>query len=123
MPGNHDNISSLSSAGRRERFWPLYQSVFDYIWKETSHIWLGDSTATISHYPPAEISDHGSVDRYPKLRPFDNGNRIFLHGHTHSTEKVTRLSTGSVAVHIGVDAWNYCPVSLDDVTESLIDTR
>lgn len=38
-----------------------------------------------------------------------------LHAHTHSPEKIS----GRRRAHVGVDAWNFTPILLDDVVEML----
>jgi calcineurin-like phosphoesterase family protein len=110
LPGNHDRISSLEKQARRDRFMPDYEAAFDEIWDEQVEIEMDGIPFMVSHYPPAEISDHGSKDRYPHLRPVDDGTHHFIHGHTHQTKTVTRLSSGMIAIHVGVDSQDYAPV-------------
>lgn len=56
--------------------------------------------------------------RYFKPRVFkeqlkDDG-RFLLHGHTHNAQKVIE---GTRMIHIGVDAWDYKPVSISKIIE------
>lgn len=110
IPGNHDRISSLEKQARRDRFLPDYEDVFDEIWDEQVEVEMGGIPFIVSHYPPAEISDHGSVDRYPHLRPVDDGEHHFIHGHTHQFSSLTRLKSGRLAIHVGVDSSNFTPI-------------
>lgn len=47
------------------------------------------------------------IEKYHDKRPKDSGGFI-IHGHTHSKEKVR-----GKMIHVGVDAWDYKPVSID----------
>lgn len=118
IPGNHDRISSVEKESRREKYRAVYEEVFHEIGHEMEMILIGEQGPPVimSHYPPAQIKDHGDVDRYPHLRPDDSGLTI-LHGHTHQTRKVTRLDSGALAIHVGVDSWDYRPVSMDEILE------
>ena len=115
VPGNHDRVSSLESATRRERFLPDYEQAFDEIWDEQVDIEMDGIKFAISHYPPAQIKDHGDKDRYPHLRPVDDGQKHFIHGHTHQSHTVTDLASGMNAIHVGVDSTGFKPVSGLDV--------
>lgn len=55
------------------------------------------------------------MPRYMDRRP-DNNGQWLIHGHTHSTEKLQGRM-----IHVGVDAWNYTPVSIQTI-ESIIVT-
>lgn len=103
VPGNHDRVSSLASETRRERFRPLYESVFNEIWDETVTAVLGGHTVLLSHYPYR--GDSRDVERHQHLRPVDTGLPL-IHGHTHKTYKD---HDGSM-YHVGVDGHDYTPV-------------
>ncbi len=49
-------------------------------------------------------------EKYHERRPIDNGG-FLIHGHTHSTNKVN-----SRMIHVGVDAWNYKPVNIQQIS-------
>jgi len=57
---------------------------------------LNDQTIVASHFPTTQ-------------RPQD---AVLMHGHTHSTE---RLSPCGKRLHVGVDAWDYRPASIDEI--------
>ena len=41
--------------------------------------------------------------------------RICVHGHTHQKTKISEHPTGKALIHIGVDAWDFYPVSAEEV--------
>lgn len=66
----------------------------------------------LSHFPPASLTDSRDIEReqrYTHLRPVIKDDEILFHGHTHSQSIVSDHNV----FHIGVDAHNYFPVSLD----------
>lgn len=117
IPGNHDRIYSTNASAYRERFLSRYEEVFDSIrgevWKWHDSV-LGDaySHLLLSHLPYDGDSHDG--DRYEDQRPLDHGD-ILLHGHTHTKEQWSRSKAGSLQIHVGQDAWDYRPVSLDAI--------
>jgi calcineurin-like phosphoesterase family protein len=77
---------------------------------------MGMGSVLITHMPIA--GDHGHVDRYVEHRPTDAASaavRWVLHGHVHEAWK----KRGSM-VNVGVDAWNYRPVSLEQLAAYLL---
>ena len=119
IPGNHDNISSLYPK-KIDRWMPIYLSHFDQIWAESSPASFGGQFVMLSHYPPAEIPDHGEEDRYPHLRPELNSVfPMYIHGHTHQQHTVTELSNGAIAYNVGVDSNGFAPVPVDEIMELL----
>jgi calcineurin-like phosphoesterase family protein len=50
------------------------------------------------------------LEKYHDKRPVDRG-QFLLHGHTHDTYKVKGRM-----IHIGVDAWNYTPVNIQEIS-------
>jgi calcineurin-like phosphoesterase family protein len=68
----------------------------------------------ISHMPYKDPGDK----RYPEYRLKRKGNKILLHGHVHE-----RWKYRDGQLNIGVDQWNYAPVSLDEVRAFLKDNK
>jgi calcineurin-like phosphoesterase family protein len=127
--GNHDRLfidpdaKNIEKAKRyRDRFLPVYEEVF-------SGVSLGDETRAaqdviplyngavvrLSHFPYGESDSHESP-RFAGIRPMDDGT-ILIHGHTHSTRKISRSAKGTLMIHVGVDAHNYFPVSEDEIVD------
>ncbi len=74
----------------------------------------------LSHFPYAipwykRLFAFKSELRFMDRRPPKLKGEILLHGHTHS--KIKKYKDGRI--HVGVDAWNYTPVSSQQL-ESLI---
>jgi calcineurin-like phosphoesterase family protein len=116
VPGNHDKNFSKNSNAHIERFTPLYEEVGFAILSENTHIMVpvswGEQKVLLSHFPYAEDYLIGRRDKYEKNRPVNKGLPV-IHGHTHSRE---RFSNDPLEFHVGVDANNFTPVSLDEVT-------
>lgn len=67
----------------------------------------------LSHFP-YDGDSHGE-DRHAAARLFDGGVAL-IHGHTHSTGDALSFSAkGTPQIHVGVDAWDYRPVSEAEV--------
>ena len=77
----------------------------------------------LSHFP--YDGDNGTEGRHTQWRLRNEGVAI-LHGHVHSGEQLTYVSYGpqgvlnTAQVHVGVDAWNMTPVSLEQVADLLV---
>jgi calcineurin-like phosphoesterase family protein len=67
---------------------------------------------TLCHYPYQ--GDSHSDDRFTSMRPVDNGDWL-LHGHVHDEWKINGRM-----INVGVDVWDFTPVSLDEI-EALVD--
>ncbi len=73
----------------------------------------GARMVQVSHYP--YTGDSQDTDRYADRRPRDEGVWL-LHGHVHSGW-VTRPDERMI--NVGVDVWDYQPVSADTVADIL----
>lgn len=116
VSGNHDRISSVEKESRRERFRPYYESVFQEIWPEVVEHEINGRKVVLSHYP-AE-GDHTDEDRFVDIRPKDTGIPV-LHGHTHQSEVVSYTKNGTMQIHVGVNSWDYRPVSEEEIDDFL----
>jgi len=107
VPGNHDRIFSGEKDAKIERFLPVYEDVFDDILTEEALYELSDGTVVrLCHFP--YVGDSHENDRYADKRPVDTG-VVLLHGHTHSSNRVSRSKKGTLQIHVGVDAWKLLP--------------
>ena len=123
IEGNHDRCWMGKSSGIKDRKRFGYDNVFELIspWMREK---IGSIKVVMSHFPYG--GDHTDEDRFKnyRLRPTDTP---ILHGHTHSTERVStfvvrnddRFYEVTTQVHVGVDAWGYTPVTKDQVVELL----
>lgn len=115
IPGNHDRVSSVEKPARRERFREDYLGAFAGILDEVIGLRLGDHDVQLSHYPYTGESHEGRADRYTELRPINDG-RVLIHGHTHA-DSVVSYDKDTLMISVGVDAWNWTPVSEDQVLQ------
>lgn len=107
--GNHDKASAVNK--------------FDVCIYETSMRIVG-KRITLSHYP--FLPGFGELNikwwqrmlvniedrvRFVDRRPKDSG-QFLIHGHTHSTNKFKGRQ-----IHVGVDAWDYYPVSMKQLSK------
>jgi calcineurin-like phosphoesterase family protein len=71
----------------------------------------GFGDVLLSHFP--YTGDSHDTDRFVDDRPVDTGLWL-LHGHTHAPDRIDRARR---MVHVGVDAWDFAPVRLDDIVK------
>jgi calcineurin-like phosphoesterase family protein len=77
-----------------------------------------DGTDVLMSHFPYDGDSHGE-DRYSQDRLKDIGMPL-IHGHTHSSGSPVSLSKrGSLQIHVGQDAWDFTPVSIDLVARLL----
>jgi calcineurin-like phosphoesterase family protein len=116
VPGNHDRVSSAythKSMSAYQRFMQMYLDHGLTILPEIESGLLAASV-TLCHYPYQ--GDSHEDDRFVDMRPVDNGDWL-LHGHVHNEWKVNGRM-----INVGVDVWDYTPVSLDEI-EALVDSQ
>jgi calcineurin-like phosphoesterase family protein len=56
-------------------------------------------------------------EKYHERRPHDQG-QFLIHGHTHSKHKIN-----GKAIHVGVDAWNYKPVNIQEISNIITNVK
>lgn len=113
--GNHDRVfdpTSKMKPEKAERWDTEYRKVFDIIVDATSVELDDNAWALLSHFPYDGDSHDG--DRYKSSRLYDAGLPL-IHGHTHLDKRISRSAKGTLQVHVGMDAWNYAPVSEETV--------
>ena len=114
--GNHDRIFEGESEKQRDRFAEHYAKWFDEIHHGYAITNVGDHFPIMSHFPYE--ADHTNDARYMEFRPKDEGN-VLIHGHTHENNIVSRSAKGTLQIHVGADAWEYTPVSEDQIVTIL----
>lgn len=105
--GNHDRSDAkMSSFG------------FEIVTQEAV-MNIGGITCRLSHYPYLndEINQGGKPNRHIEKRPKKNKDEILIHGHNHSTVKIT----SPTSISVGVDAWDFSPAFYSEV-EHLVKT-
>jgi calcineurin-like phosphoesterase family protein len=103
IPGNHDRCHKMLPKWRKWQ--PYYEAVGFTVLDSQVTTKVGNQDVKVCHFP--YTFTHPSDDRYSVLRPDDTGEWL-IHGHTHDTE---RFDLEHRTIHVGVDAWDYFPVS------------
>jgi len=120
VPGNHDPIHPYNKHFKQSvkrgdaDYWPkFYQNHGWEVLPLTATLDIpGVAVVNLSHMP------YDNEDkRYDIYKPKDDG-RWLLHGHTHSLVK----HRGRM-IHVGVDAWDCAPVSVDQVAEIILSNK
>src|SRR3990167_702056 len=112
IPGNHDRCHKMFP--KWKRWQAFYEAAGIIVLDSQVMTTVANQSVKVCHFPYRFT--HRSDDSYSGQRPDDEGDWL-IHGHTHGTEKVdyaTRM------VHVGVDAWNYFPVSETEVEQIIL---
>lgn len=114
IPGNHDRNHHMYPK------WKKWQRYYDDVGITTLdakvRTEVGGHDVLVCHFPYRFT--HISDDRYSGLRP-DPIDGWLIHGHTHAKE---RVDYDSRSLHVGVDAWDLCPISEDTVIQVIEDS-
>lgn len=111
--GNHDRPFMTRGKPRFSEWVEKYNEVFNEVLTDTSYpLYLNGERFVMSHFP-YDGDSHGE-ERYREDRPVDEGIPL-IHGHTHMDNKVSVSNAGTLQIHVGMDAWDYRPVSEDEV--------
>lgn len=70
---------------------------------------IDNKPVVLSHFP--YLGDHTEADRYMNFRPKDGGHWL-IHGHVHNGWKIRDRM-----INVGVDQWNFTPISEDNIIE------
>ena len=107
IPGNHDTCHPMHRESFKHQ--RAYMDVFESV-QMAARRKVNGQVVLLSHLP--YTTDRGFEARYPQWRLPDLGEWLF-HGHTHSKEQVT----SGHELHVGVDAWDLKPVSLETLAK------
>jgi calcineurin-like phosphoesterase family protein len=114
VPGNHDPVHPYNKhakkavkAGQPDQWKLFYEKHGWEVLPLTSQFDIPGVAVVNLNHMPYDNQDSRYVDYMPK----DDG-RWLLHGHTHSLER----QRGRM-IHVGVDAWDCRPVSVDEIAE------
>jgi calcineurin-like phosphoesterase family protein len=103
IAGNHDLCHTSNTDGGS--YLRRYEEVgFDDIC-ESIYLDVGGQSVLCSHMPYFSVDDPDT--RYPEHKPEDEGGWL-LHGHVHQRWKVKNRQ-----INVGVDVWDFYPVSID----------
>lgn len=111
VAGNHD------ACHRRHRGWQTGASRYIGYGFEQVHqgftLEIAGQHVLLTHMPYLRTGDHEGRerDKYDQYRPEDKGGWL-LHGHIHQ-----KWRQNGRMLNVGVDAWKYRPVSLEEVAQ------
>lgn len=117
--GNHDRMFPPMAKMREPqiRSWTERYKAAGFAEVHTGiTITQGDYHFALSHFPYSGDS-HGE-ERFTEYRQFDDGMPL-IHGHTHEDKRFSRSRKGTPQIHVGMDAWDFAPVSLQAVIDVL----
>lgn len=106
IAGNHDGCWSGHRFAHKNL--PEWLRFFETVQAFARRRINGDSVL-LSHFPYAGAGDHTADERYGEYRLHDTGLWL-LHGHVHAEWKTRRRM-----INVGVDVWDFAPVSLDEI--------
>lgn len=116
IPGNHDRVHPVykGSPAKRSEWRTAYEEAGLEVLALEAELDLGGGLIVRASHFPYE-GDHSEHDRHVDWRPVDDG-RWLVHGHVHELWKVKDRM-----VNVGVDVWDYAPVSFDEVRSLIIE--
>lgn len=118
VPGDADPVSPWLSQRA--------MAVWDNSLRSAMKVWYGPANmclahrnlrveATLCHFPATQETADGLLYLRPSAKT--GTENIILHGHTHYSSPLTRTPGGQLQVDVGLDAWNYRPVSSREVVD------
>jgi calcineurin-like phosphoesterase family protein len=114
VAGNHDRCWHGHGAKAHEWVQRYLRAGFERIIHDVAHLTLDGADGTRTRVLASHFPYHGDTqptDRYLDHRPRDRGDWL-LHGHVHE-----RWRQHGRQINVGVDAWDYRPVSEATVAE------
>lgn len=116
--GNHEQAHPMHRDAHKHL--RKYLDVFESVAQSARRRMPDGTEVMLSHFPYER--DRGPA-RHMQWRLRNEGAWL-LHGHTHGSERVTRFGRPQVSeVHVGVDAWDMTPVSLETVAALIAQTE
>lgn len=115
IPGNHDRVHpayEIKDAKRTEAYAMYREAGFKILPIITYHTAPNAGVPFVMcHFP--YLGDSQDVERYSEYRPKFNSSMPWLvHGHVHEKWKVN-----GTQINVGVDVWDFYPVSLEEIQE------
>lgn len=117
IPGNHDFCSPAhkkSNTPEKRALWEqkYIDAGFAEVLPLNHYLDIPDGPRVLlSHMPYRNQEPGGHGEKHAEWRPIDKGEWL-LHGHIHQLWQVKGRM-----INVGVDVWNYAPVSLDSIRE------
>ena len=116
VPGNHDychtyNKKSRTAEGEEKWFDKYEECGWTVFPEELTLPLIKDTVLKLCHLPYGKENSNNDdvVDKYEQWRPKNDAD-LLLCGHVHNKWK-----TKDNMINVGVDVWDYKPVSLDEI--------
>lgn len=123
IPGNHDICHSYHKKSRilekRENQIKRYEDMGWNVLQEQETILIYGVKFNVCHHPIEMVTEYD--DKYKKWRPIDDG-RPLLCGHIHQHWKTKRTAQGTLMINVGVDVWDFKPVSQKQISNLYLDS-
>jgi calcineurin-like phosphoesterase family protein len=122
-PGNHDACHPMHRRAAKAR-WQYLEAGFNTVLSEGApgpeglRLTPGGTVVNLSPVPYRGAGDHTLTERYSEWRLVDEG-RPLVCGHVHDAWRVKRTDAGTLMVNVGVDVWDFAPVSAEQLEEVL----
>jgi len=111
--GNHD--APWAGHPRRGDARPYREAGFAEIHPHLHHTTVAGRRVRLAHLP---YSTHQIGAPFPAWKPTDDGVPL-LHGHVHEERRASTSPAGTPEVNVGVDVWDFAPVSAEELAELL----
>jgi calcineurin-like phosphoesterase family protein len=116
--GNHDYLDYLHYHRKPEKaaeWLKVYEGVFGFrILDYIEDMEVCGVKVAVHHLP--YVGDHeGTEPRFLDKRPVPGDEKALLHGHVHDTWLVRQEENLPVMINVGVDMWNFTPVSEEEL--------
>jgi len=99
--GNHDQgDTAMAALG------------FELVLREAV-MYIAGVKCRLNHFPYSGHQHYGKPDPFANKRPQRNPGEVLIHGHSHSTVKIT----GPNSISAGVDAWDFNPAMYEEMEE------
>lgn len=116
LPGNHDQCHPRKRGKARRMAHRYVEWGFEKVHLEPFIMF--ETGILMSHCPSTDAED----PRYEEYRPDPAIYNVLLHGHVHERWKTKYNVRGGLMINVGVDPWNYAPVSLPEIRDLIRNT-
>lgn len=117
VPGNHDSVHSCKKLSPTKQAATLeaYEGAGFHVTEEALMLNTVYGQFLVRHLP--YLIDNDDDVRYKELRTVEPYNLIC--GHTHEKWRAKRHANGKAMINVGVDQFNFRPISLEDVNNAM----
>lgn len=122
VPGNHDRCWYGGKKDFRDWAQRYIEAGFAYIYDTNTAPFTDPETGmriTLCHFPRVMVPRHD--DKFKAYSPDEDGNWL-IHGHVHGGPEEA-INFEHKTIDVGMDAWDYHPISLDGLRPTLLATE